>query len=128
MIVLKLNHHSGIPPYLQIVQQVRQAVKLGHLKEGDRLPTVKEAVGMVAVNPNTIAKAYRELEGRGIVKAKAGVGTFIAATPEEKVTSEAQEELAEELQAWIDRARKNEFDDEAIESLFTITFRNNKEK
>lgn len=82
---------------------------------------------MVAVNPNTIAKAYRELEAKGIVKAKTGVGTFVAATPEEKVTSEVQEELAEELEQWISRARKNGFDDEAIESLFTVTFRNNKE-
>lgn len=127
MIVLKLSHRSGIPPYLQIVQQVKQAVKLGHLKEGDRLPTVKEAVGMVAVNPNTIAKAYRELESRGVVKGKAGVGTFVTSGPEEKVIPKAQTELTQELLGWIKKARKNGLDDEAIESLFTVTFRSNEE-
>jgi len=127
MITLKLNHHSGVPPYLQIVQQIRQAVQLGHLEEGDRLPTVKEVVSMITINPNTVAKAYRELESLGIVRGKAGVGTFIATAPREKVASKVQAELTQELLGWMERARKSGLNNETIESLFTVTFRNNKE-
>src|SRR5579862_4278902 len=73
-----LDSRSGVSPYLQIVQQVRRALKLGLLHEGDQLPTVKEVVSQVAINPNTVSKAYRELEHEGLVTARAGVGTFIA--------------------------------------------------
>jgi len=62
VIAFHLDAHSGIAPYLQIVGQVRQALLLGLLKEGDKLPTVKEVVARVAINPNTVSKAYRELE------------------------------------------------------------------
>ena len=66
-----------MPPYLQLIQQVRRALKLGLLFEGDQLPTVKEVVSRVAINPNTVSKAYRELEHEGLVVARAGVGTFV---------------------------------------------------
>jgi GntR family transcriptional regulator len=67
MITFRLSTHSGVPPYLQIVQQVKQALRMGTLLEGDQLPTVKEVVSMVAINPNTVFKAYRELESLGLV-------------------------------------------------------------
>ena len=78
MIEFYLDTKSGVAPYLQLVQQVRRALKLGLLHEGDQLPTVKDVVGRIAINPNTVSKAYRELEHEGLVAARTGVGTFVA--------------------------------------------------
>ncbi len=77
MIQFRLDARSGVSPYLQIVQQVRHAVRLGMLRPGDRLPTVKEVVGSLAINPNTVSKAYRELEHEGLVRGRPGLGTFV---------------------------------------------------
>ena len=77
MIDFHLDSRSGVSPYLQIVQQVRHALRLGMLREGDQLPTVKEVVARLAINPNTVLKAYRELEHAGLVAARPGVGTFV---------------------------------------------------
>ncbi len=77
-----LRPDSGVPPYLQLVQQIRQAVRMGVLDVGDRLPTVKEVVAELAINPNTVQKAYRELEHEGLVEGRQGVGTFVARRPE----------------------------------------------
>ena len=81
MIVFRLDPRSGIPAYLQVVNQVRHALRLGLLDAGDQLPTVKEVVSQVAVNPNTILKAYRELEMEGFVEGRQGVGTFVVRRP-----------------------------------------------
>src|SRR6185436_6472207 len=80
VIEFHLDTRSGLPPYRQIVDQVRRALRLGLLREGDQLPTVKDVVGRLALNPNTVLKAYRELEHAGLVRARAGVGTFVTAT------------------------------------------------
>ena len=80
MIEFHLDGRSGVAPYMQLIQQVRQALRLGLLREGDRLPTIKDVVAKVAINPNTVLKAYRELEYEGLVTARPGVGTFVART------------------------------------------------
>ena len=80
MIEFHLDTRSGVAPYLQLVHQVRQALRLGLLREGDQLPTVKEVVARLAINPNTVLKAYRELEHDGLVAARPGVGTFVTRT------------------------------------------------
>src|ERR1700739_1775748 len=80
VIEFHLDSKSGVSPYMQIVQQVRQALRLGLLEEGDQLPTVKEVVTSVAINPNTVLKAYRELEREGLVGARPGIGTFVTKT------------------------------------------------
>ena len=80
MIEFSLDGRSGVSPYLQLVQQVRQALRLGLLREGDQLPTVKDVVASLAINPNTVLKAYRELEHEGLVAARPGVGTFVTRT------------------------------------------------
>src|SRR6266487_4411223 len=80
MIEFHLDTRSGLSPYLQLVRQVRQALRLGLLREGDQLPTVKEVVAKLAINPNTVLKAYRELEHEGLAAARPGVGTFVTAT------------------------------------------------
>ena len=77
MIEFHLDARSGVAPYLQLIHQVRQALRLGLLDPGDQLPTVKDVVAMVTINPNTVLKAYRELEHEGLVAARPGVGTFV---------------------------------------------------
>jgi len=77
MIEFRLDTRTGVAPYQQLAQQVKNALRLGVLKVGDQLPTVKEVVGSIAINPNTVLKAYRELEREGLVQGKPGVGTFV---------------------------------------------------
>src|SRR5277367_620009 len=105
MIEFHLDTRSGVAPYLQLVQQVRRAVKLGLLREGDQLPTVKEVVARIAINPNTVSKAYRELEHEGLVTARTGVGTFVASTPVDD-TLAAHGPLRHELRRWLAKARR----------------------
>lgn len=77
MIDFRIDGASGLTTYGQIVQQVRQAVRLGRLLPGDQLPTIKDVVAKLAINPNTVLKAYRELEVLGLVDSRQGRGTFI---------------------------------------------------
>src|SRR6476469_11067500 len=100
-----LDSRSGVSPYLQIVQQVRRALRLGLLKEGDQLPTVKDVVGALAINPNTVLKAYRELEHEGLVAARPGVGTFVTATLADTSLA-AHGPLRSGLQRWLAKARQ----------------------
>ena len=79
MIEFHLDGRSGVPAYLQLVQQVRQAIRLGILRPGDQLPTVKEVVTNLTINPNTVLHAYRQLDLEGLVDGRRGVGTFVAA-------------------------------------------------
>jgi GntR family transcriptional regulator len=122
LIEFHLDGRSGVAPYLQLVQQVRQAMRLGLLRDGDQLPTVKDVVAKVAINPNTVLKAYRELEYEGLVAARPGVGTFVTRTLTD-ATLAAHAPLREELGAWLARARAAGLDDESIEALFATTFR-----
>jgi GntR family transcriptional regulator len=117
MIEFHLDSKSGVPPYLQVVQQVRHALRLGLLVEGDRLPTVKDTVARLAINPNTVLKAYRDLEHAGLVSARAGIGTFVTGTLR-GATLAAQRPLRHELQRWLDKARRAGLDEESIEALF----------
>lgn len=120
MISFRLNTHSGVPAYLQIVQQVKQSLQVGILQPGDKLPTVKEVVAHVAINPNTVAKAYRELEMLGITEGRTGSGTFVKQRPAGP-SPEVQEALSQDLASWIDKARKSGLGDEEIEALLRIT-------
>ncbi|MFZ0252041.1 MAG: GntR family transcriptional regulator [Acidimicrobiales bacterium] len=122
MIEFHLDSRSGVSPYLQIVQQVRQALRLDLLREGDQLPTVKEVVGQLAINPNTVLKAYRELEHEGLVSARPGVGTFVTGNLGGQSLA-AQGPLRQALQRWIVKARRAGLDDESIEALFRDSFR-----
>jgi GntR family transcriptional regulator len=122
MIEFHLDSRSGVSPYLQVVQQVRQALRLGLLSEGDQLPTVKEAVARLAINPNTVLKAYRELEHAGLVAARPGVGTFVTKTLSDPSLA-AHGPLRRDLQRWLMKARAAGLDEESIEALFRDTFR-----
>ena len=90
VIEFHLDARSGVSPYLQIVQQVRQALRLGLLHEGDQLPTVKDVVERLAINPNTVLKAYKELEHAGLVAARPGIGTFVTKIPERRLARRAR--------------------------------------
>ncbi len=122
MITFHLDMRSGVAPYMQLIQQVRQAMRLGLLSEGDQLPTVKDVVAAVAINPNTVLKAYRELEYEGLVKPRPGVGTFVTRTLSDESLA-AHGPLRVELGKWLAKARHAGLDDESIEALFLSTFR-----
>ena len=122
MIEFSLDTRSGVSPYLQLVHQVRRALRLGLLTEGDQLPTVKDVVAALAINPNTVLKAYRELERDGLAAARPGVGTFVTRTLTDDSFA-AQQPLRRELTRWLTKARLAGLDEESIEALFTSTFR-----
>src|SRR5258708_28628607 len=100
-----LDAGSGVSPYLPLVRQVRPALRLGLLREGDQLPTVKDVAAGLAINPNTVLKAYRELEYEGLVAARPGVGTFVTGTLG-GASLAAHAPLRRELQPWLARARR----------------------
>jgi GntR family transcriptional regulator len=122
VIEFHLDTRSGVPTYLQLVQQVKQAVRLGILVPGDQLPTVKEVVGSLAINPNTVLKAYRELDHEGLVEGRRGLGTFVAgdlpSLPPDEVRG-----LRSSLQRWIERARAAGLDEDNMAALFADTVR-----
>src|SRR6266700_147278 len=122
MIEFRLDRRSGVPPYLQIVHQVKHALRLGMLQQGDQLPTVKEVVAKVAVNPNTVLKAYRELEIEGLTASRPGIGTFVAKTLV-SAGFETHAGLRRGLLRWLASARRAGLDEEVILALFMSTFR-----
>ena len=122
MIEFHLDGRSGVSPYQQLVQQVRNALRLDLLREGDQLPTVKDVVASLAINPNTVLKAYRELEHEGLVAARPGVGTFVTRTLV-GASLAAHAPLRRDLERWLAKARVAGLDDESIEALFSTTFR-----
>ena len=122
VIEFHLDSRSGVAPYQQLIQQVRHALRLGLLKEGDRLPTVKDVVARIAINPNTVLKAYRQLEHEGLAAARPGVGTFVTGTLDVSSLA-AHGPLRRDLQRWLAKARRAGLDDESIEALFASTFR-----
>jgi GntR family transcriptional regulator len=121
-IAFRLEPASGVPTYRQLVHQVEQSLRLGYLRVGDRLPTVKEAVESLAINPNTVLKAYRELEHRGLAAGKPGQGTFIASTLR-RVGAAEQAELRQGLTDWLRAADEAGLDIDGIEALFAASVR-----
>ena len=122
MIEFHLDTRSGVAPYLQLIHQVRHALRLDLLREGEQLPTVKDVSTGLAINPNTVLKAYRELEYQGLVAARPGRGTFVTGTLDGPRLA-AQEPLRRELARWLTKARRSGLDEESIEAIFLATFR-----
>ncbi|MDC0770187.1 GntR family transcriptional regulator [Streptomyces sp. HD] len=116
MVEYRIDRRSGVAAYVQIVQQTKQALRLGLLEPGDKLPTAREVVEATAINPNTVLKAYRELEREGLVEARRGLGTFVrrglGAAP-------ADSPLRAELDEWAVRAREAGLDRDDVDALFT---------
>jgi len=122
MIEFHLDARSGVPTYLQLVQQVRQAIRLGILFPGDQLPTVKDVVGSLAINPNTVLKAYRELDLEGLVEGRRGIGTFVSGQAPPP-PPDGLKELRSSLVRWVGRARAAGLDDENMAALYFDTVR-----
>src|SRR3954451_13702313 len=120
MIDFHLDSRSGVPTYLQIVQQVRQAIRLGLLAPGDQLPTGQDVGAHLAINPNTVLKAYRELDHEGLVEARRGQGTFVARDVAGAAASD-HDELRASLAQWIERARAAGLDEDGVGALFAAT-------
>lgn len=118
MFVFRLDTHSGVPPYLQLVQQVRQAVLLGFLRPGDRLPLIREVVEGLAINPNTVAKAYRQMEQENLVTGRPGQGTFVNEQESAAVPASTYTSLRRGLAAWVRRAYAAGLDERAVDALF----------
>ncbi len=116
MFRFRLDGSSGVPPYLQLVHQVRQSLLLGYLRAGDQLPTVKEVAVDLAINPNTVVKAYRQLEHEGLAAGRPGQGTFITGTLASPSTA-ASRALRVSLEKWFRDAAEAGLSDEAITAL-----------
>lgn len=114
----RIDRRSGVATYLQIVQQTKQALRLGLLEPGDRLPTAREVVEATAINPNTVLKAYRELEREGLVEARRGLGTFVTRSLGSAAAAD-DAPLRAELVAWALRARDAGLDRDDVSALFT---------
>ncbi len=121
-IEFRLDPASGVPTYLQLVQQVEHALRLGYLKPGDQLPKVRDAVASLAINPNTVLKAYRELENKGLAAGRPGQGTFIRATLSQVALPELAG-LRKSLLGWLDTADAAGLDEDGVVALFTSALR-----
>ncbi|MCM1968738.1 GntR family transcriptional regulator [Streptomyces sp. G1] len=115
MVEYRIDRRSGVATYLQIVQQTKQALRLGLLAPGDKLPTAREVVEATAINPNTVLKAYRELEREGLVEARRGLGTFVRKS---LGAAPADSPLHAELTDWAARAREAGLEHDDVAALF----------
>jgi GntR family transcriptional regulator len=121
-IEFRLDPSSGVPTYLQLVQQVEHALRLGYLKPGDQLPKVRDVVAALTINPNTVLKAYKELETKGLTAGRPGQGTFIQAT----LTQVALPELGglrRSMLDWLASADAAGLDESGVGALFTSVLR-----
>jgi GntR family transcriptional regulator len=126
MIQFRLDKGSGVPAYRQIIDQVRNAIYLGILEPGDRLPTVREVVKQITINPNTVHRAYLELELQGLTEGRTGSGTYVRQSLSE--ISGEQPRLLRQLEAWLDSARQAGLGPEAIDALIAQAIRSKKEE
>jgi GntR family transcriptional regulator len=122
MIEFQLDEASGIATYVQLVQQVHQALRLGILEPGDRLPTAQQVVARLAINPNTVHKAYRELEREGLVRARPGLGTFVTRSPS-GADPATQARFLAAMTDWLRSARAAGLDPDDIEAIYRTAFR-----
>jgi GntR family transcriptional regulator len=122
MLDFRIETTSGLAPYIQLVQQVKQALRLGWLQPGDKLPTVHEVAVGVAINPNTVQKAYKELEHEGLVVGRPGQGTFIQRSLSQATPTDVSG-LGRRLERWIAAARAAGLDEDGIMDLVRATLR-----
>jgi GntR family transcriptional regulator len=123
VIEFQLDTASGVATYLQLVQQVHQALQLGILEPGDQLPTAQQVVARLAINPNTVLKAYRDLEREGLVRPRPGQGTFIVGTLPRSDPA-AQERFLASMTAWLRRARAAGLGPDDIQAIYHTAVRN----
>lgn len=117
--MFRIDAGSGVPIYRQLVEQVRREVMLGRLGGGDQLPPLREVVDALAINPNTVVKAYAELEHEGLVVRRQGMGTFVTVTPPVGVLV-APSAVRDSLLRWVRRARAAGLSNEQIRVLVSV--------
>src|SRR4051795_1128887 len=122
MIEFHLDGSSGVPTYVQLVQQVHQALQLGLLEPGDRLPTAQQVVASLAINPNTVLKAYRDLEREGLVRPRPGLGTFVVGRLP-RTDPAAQARFRRSMTSWLRSARDAGLTAEEIEAIYRTALR-----
>jgi GntR family transcriptional regulator len=122
VIEFQLDETSGVATYLQLVQQVRQALRMGMLEPGDQLPTAQQVVAKLAINPNTVHKAYRELERDGLVRARPGLGTFVTRSPS-GTDPATQARFLVAMTDWLRSARAAGLGPDDIEAIYRTAFR-----
>ncbi len=118
--IFHLDARSGVPTYIQLVNQVRRATRNGTLRAGERLPTAREVVAALAINPNTVLKAYARLENEGLVTSRPGLGTFVAQRIPAPLAPGQQRQLRRGLDAWIRNAMAAGLDREGMLALITL--------
>jgi GntR family transcriptional regulator len=116
----RLSPQSGVPMYLQLVEQVRHGVETGALRPGDQLPTLRTVAEELVVNPNTVAKAYREMEHAGLIVLRQGAGAFVAAGVA-RAEPRAVQKGRTVVRRAIDTLRDLGLDDGAIRRLVDTT-------
>jgi GntR family transcriptional regulator len=122
VIEFQLDETSGVATYLQLVQQVQQALRVGTLEPGDQLPTAQQVVARLAINPNTVHKAYRELERAGLARARPGLGTFITRSPS-GTDPATQARFLAAMTDWLRSARSAGLGPDDIEAIYRTAFR-----
>jgi GntR family transcriptional regulator len=122
MIEFHLDPSTGVPTYAQLVQQVHQALRLGLVEPGDRLPTAQQVVSALAINPNTVLKAYRDLERDGLVRARPGLGTFVVGRLP-RTDPQAQAKFRRSMAAWLRSARAAGLTAAEIEAIYRTAVR-----
>ncbi|MDQ0383883.1 GntR family transcriptional regulator [Streptomyces sp. DSM 42143] len=118
MVEYRIDRRSGVPAYVQIVRQTEQALRMGVLRAGDRLPTAKEVVAATAINPNTVFRAYRDLEQAGLVRSRRGLGTFVTRSLA-RPGAEGDSPLRADLADWVARARSAGLERDDVVALVT---------
>ena len=121
-IEFRLDPSSGVPTYLQLVQQVEHALRLGYLEPGDQLPKVRDVVANLTINPNTVLKAYKELETKGLAAGRPGQGTFVQASLNQ-ITLPELSGLRRSMLGWLASADEAGLDEDGMVALFTSVLR-----
>jgi len=121
-ITLRMDTTSSLTPYLQLVQQITHAVRFGQLTVGDRLPTVRDVAAQLAINPNTVLKAYRHLEVQGLLASRPGTGVFVAKELRGP-SPQDQAALRRALLRWLAQAKEAGLEAEGVQALFADTIR-----
>ena len=101
---LRINFSSGVPIYLQLMEQIKHAVDTGAVREGEQLPTIRKIAEELAMNPNTVARAYRELEREGVIEVRHGAGAFVAAPAASRAKAASIRKAGEVLRQAIEKS------------------------
>jgi GntR family transcriptional regulator len=123
LIRFRLDPRTGVPAYRQLIDQVRHAIRTGLLSPGDQIPSVRQVVGQISINPNTVHRAYRDLEGAGVIEGRPGLGTFVTDSAVPPTSPGDQQELHDSLVGWVRSARRAGVDDDGLRGLLAAALR-----